>query len=233
MISDRRQWRRAVLMGAALAAVVAFAVEPYGSAAADQPVESRYEPLRERMARRLRARGWSDNAIVAAISTLPIVELRGAIPVAVHVLDIPWWKALPMAIAGNMLPVPFLLLLLGPLSRLALRGRFGRHFFEWLFARTRRKTAGIEKYETLGLAIFVAIPLPATGAWTGAIAAFLLGVRMHHALWAIALGVLAAGGIVTALTILGWWGALIAGIAVLSPMIGGLVRVLRKECVGE
>ncbi len=186
-------------------------------------------PLRERVAQRLRDRGWPDALIIAAISATPVIELRGAVPVGINVLRRPWWGVLPMAIVGNMLPVPFILLWLGPLSRGLMRFRAGRRFFDWLFARTRRKTAGIEKYETLGLAVFVAIPLPATGAWTGAIAAFLLGVRFHHALGSILLGVLVAGVIMTVLSLLGWFGAAVAGAALLVLAIGALARALKRE----
>lgn len=183
----------------------------------------------ERIAARLRGVGWSDDVVVGAISALPIVELRGAIPVGVGFLKMSWWRTFLVAVAGNMIPVPLILLFLGPLSRLCMRGRAGRRFFEWIFARTRRKTAEIEKYETLGLAIFVAIPLPATGAWTGAMAAFLMGMSFRHALWSILLGVLIAGAIVTALTLLGWIGAIVAGVALLTLAVGALQQMFRRE----
>lgn len=183
----------------------------------------------ERLAGHLRASGWPDGMIVAAISTLPIIELRGAIPVGIGFLRMPWWEAYLVAVAGNMLPVPFILWLLGPLSRWGMRFRSGRRFFEWLFARTRRKTAGVEKYETLGLAIFVAIPLPMTGAWTGAMAAFVMGLTLRHALWSILLGVCVAGAIMTVLSQLGWIGATIFGIALLVTMVGGLQQILKRE----
>jgi uncharacterized membrane protein len=216
-------WEKAVLIAVAMMGATLEAGGLTDGAAPDRP------PFRVRAAYYLRSRGWPDELIVGAISTLPVIELRGAIPVAIHVLDMPWWKALPIAVVGNMAPIPLILVLLGPLSRLAMRVRVGRRFFEWLFARTRRQTAGIEKYETLGLTIFVAIPLPATGGWTGAMAAFLLGLRFRHAIWAIGLGVLVAGGIVAALSLLGWWGALIAGVALLMPVLGALARAFRRE----
>ncbi len=219
-----RNFERSAL---AILAAAGIACAP-GTVRAGAPGETRV-PLRERVAERLRERQWPDGLVVGAISTLPVIELRGAIPVGILTLDMPWWKALAFAVAGNMLPVPLILALLGPLSRFAMRYRAGRRFFEWLFARTRRKTAGIEKYETLGLAIFVAIPLPATGAWTGAIAAFLLGIRRRHALWSILLGVVVAGVIVTALTKLGWIGAMVAGGALLALAVGALWRALARE----
>jgi len=220
------RFRRSIRIGAAaLALAAACAPAAHGGESAG----GGHAPLRERVARRLRERGWPDGAIVASISALPVIELRGAVPVGINVLRLRWWAVLPVAIAGNMLPVPFILLTLGPLSRRLMRFRAGRRFFEWLFARTRRKTAGIEKYETLGLAVFVAIPLPATGAWTGAIAAFLLGIRFHHALWSILLGVIVAGVIMTVLSLMGWLGAAIAGAALLALAVGALAGALRRE----
>ena len=218
--------QRGIRIGA-LALSLAAAWAP--AARGDDSARGGRVPLRERAAQRLRERGWPDGAIIAAIAAVPVIELRGAIPAGINVLRRRWWEVLPIAIAGNMLPVPFILLTLGPLSHGLMRFRVGRRFFEWLFARTRRKTAGIEKYETLGLAIFVAIPLPATGAWTGAIAAFLLGIRFHHALWSILLGVWVAGVIMTVLSLMGWLGAAIAGAALLALAVGALAGTLRRE----
>ena len=134
----------------------------------------------DRIARYLENKGWPPELVVLAISTLPIVELRGAVPVGINLLKMNWAWVFFLAVVGNMIPIPFILLFLGPFSRLCMKCRPGRAFFEWLFARTRRKSASIEKYETLGLAIFVAIPLPATGGWTGAMAAFLMGMKFHQ-----------------------------------------------------
>lgn len=177
-----------------------------------------------RLAHWLENHGVPRSLAVVSISTLPIVELRGAIPVG-HIL----WnvndpqKTLPekgklslwiyfLALCGNMIPIPFILLLLGPVSKFCMRFRLGRSFFEWLFARTRRKSASIEKYEELGLTLFVAIPLPVTGGWTGSAAAFLMGTKFRRAMLCILLGVMISGIIMTLLSLLGWIGATIAGL---------------------
>lgn len=207
------------------------------------PVEEiPHQKTGERIAEYLRAHGVTESHIILMIATLPIVELRGAIPVG-H-LRIPddnpdtkhdaedWKRAgriFGWAVLGNMLPVPFILLLLGPCSRLCMRIPIGKKFFEWLFARTRRKTADIEKYETLGLTVFVAIPLPATGAWTGAMAGWLLGMSFWHSFFSILLGVCIAGVIMTILSLLGWYGVAIAGI-VLALFFGGIFfKMLFKD----
>ncbi len=117
-------------------------------------------------------------------------------------------QAYLISVLGNLLPVIPLLLFLGPVSDRLRRFSLGDRFFTWLFARTRRKY--IKDHESFGLtalAIFVAIPLPMTGAWTGCAVAFLLGFRFWPAFAAIAAGVLIAGVVVTA-TVVGVQGLL-------------------------
>jgi uncharacterized membrane protein len=143
---------------------------------------------------------WLITLIVAA---LPVSEVRGAIPLAIGVFGYPPLQAYLLSVFGNLLPVIPLLLFLGPVSDYLRRFAIGDKFFTWLFARTRRRC--IRDHESFGLtalALFVAIPLPVTGAWTGCAVAFLLGFRFWPAFAAIAAGVLVAGVIVTA-TVLG------------------------------
>jgi len=157
--------------------------------------------------------GVSEPLIVFIISMLPVSELRGALPVAINVFHIQWYFALPIAFVGNLVPVPLLFLFLKRLRRLSARMGIVGELVERYFSLTRRRAESIEKYGPIGLMLFVAIPLPVTGAWTGSIAAFLLGMRFRDALLPICLGVLIAGVIVTVLCILGWVGAVIAAFA--------------------
>ena len=211
-------------------------------ASAATAVAAPHKSTGQKIADALRKKGLSKDAAIVAISTLPIVELRGAIPVG-HVLIPDGDKSTRLgrddlrrsariflyAVLGNMLPVPLILLLLGPISTLCMKIPIGKKFFDWLFARTRRKTADIEKYEFWGLAIFVAIPLPATGAWTGAMAGWLLGLNFFRSLLSIFIGVLIAGVVMTALALMGWVGAAIAGV-VLAIFFGGIfAKALRKR----
>ena len=139
---------------------------------------------------------WLITIIVAA---LPISEVRGAIPLAIGVYGFSPLQAYLLSVFGNLLPIIPLLLFLGLVSDYLRRFAIGDKFFIWLFARTRRKY--IQDHENFGLtalAIFVAIPLPMTGAWTGCLVAFLLGFRFWPAFAANAAGVLIAGIIVTA-----------------------------------
>ena len=137
---------------------------------------------------------------VILVAALPVSELRGAIPLGIAG-GMPVLKTYLLAVAGNMIPVIPLLLFLEPVSGKLRRFRVWDRFFEWLFGRTRRRGKMVEKYEALGLALFVAIPLPVTGAWTGCVAAFLFGIKLRYALPAIICGVLVAGIIVTLLSL--------------------------------
>ena len=156
--------------------------------------------------------GLSKELIVVIISALPIIELRGSIPVGIGLFQLPWYQALCLAIIGNLLPVPFLLLFFQALVKYIRRVRVGEKLLNPLIRHTERHTAAIEKYERIGLMAFVAIPLPWTGAWTGAMAASLLGIKFKSAFFSIMAGVIISGAVVTTLFQMGWVGAVIAGL---------------------
>lgn len=172
------------------------------------------------------ARGLTPEIAVFLTSMLPIVELRGALPLAINLFHIAWPKAFLLSFLGNLIPVPFILWLLEPVVKILSKIKPFQKFFEWLFARTRRRGSKvIEKYEEIGLLAFVAIPLPLTGAWTGALVAFLFGLEFKKSLLVIALGVFIAGVIVTSLCLLGWLGGIIAGVALIVLAIFGFWRL--------
>jgi len=141
---------------------------------------------------------------VLALAASPISELRGAIPWAIIKHHFPWYYAFLLAVIGNLLPVPFILLFLNTTSRLLSKIGIFEKMLHWLFERTRRRGKIITRYERIGLALFVAIPLPVTGAWTGSLAAVLFGLKFRHAFLSIFAGILIAGVIVTCATLLGW-----------------------------
>jgi len=141
---------------------------------------------------------------VLGIAASPISELRGAIPVAIIGFHFPWYYAFLLAIIGNLLPVPFILLFLDTLSRLLSKIGIFKRMLQWLFEHTRRRGKIIQRYERIGLILFVAIPLPVTGAWTGSLAAVLFGLKFKHAFLSIFAGIVIAGIIVTCATLLGW-----------------------------
>ncbi|MCK4667994.1 small multi-drug export protein [Candidatus Dependentiae bacterium] len=146
--------------------------------------------------------GLSNFIIVFIISMLPIVELRGAIPVGILIFAKPYLPIIITCLIGNMLPVPFLLLFFDFFTKLMNKWKFTKSIMDWVFKRTRKKTKLIEKYEFWGLVLLVAIPLPFTGAWTGVVAAYITGLKFKRAFTAIFIGVLIAGTIVSALSIL-------------------------------
>ena len=132
----------------------------------------------------------------------PIGELRASIPLGLSILHQPWFLVFVVSVIGNMIPPVFILWLFPKISRwLMSHSKLMNRFLTWLFERTRKKTRDkIEKYGDLALIIFVAIPLPNTGAWTGTLAAWLFGIPMKRALPNVFYGVLIAGVIVTLIT---------------------------------
>ena len=140
--------------------------------------------------------------IVMIIGATPVLELRLAIPQALY-WQMSIVKAFWLSVAGNIIIIAPVLLLLEPISNKLRRFKLWSRFFDWFAERTRKKADVIQKYEALGLAIFVAIPLPGTGAWTGCLAASLFKIRFRYAFMAIVAGVLAAGLIVSVLCVLG------------------------------
>ncbi len=132
----------------------------------------------------------------ALLAMAPVSELRGAIPYGLA-NDIPAGVLVPLCVLANMLPVPFIMLFLRRILAW-MRGRGGRlqKAAVWLETRGRAKSELYQKYELFGLFVLVAIPLPGTGAWTGALVASLLDLRMKSAVPAIGAGVAAAGVIV-------------------------------------
>lgn len=134
------------------------------------------------------------------VSMVPIVELRGAIPIGVS-LGLDPWAAMAVSVVGNMVPVPFIILFIRKIF-IWLRGRSPK--LEALVERMETKAQGkwdkVRRYQLLGLTVLVAIPLPGTGAWTGGLIAGLFDIRMKYSIPCILLGVIIAGFIVTAVT---------------------------------
>ena len=140
--------------------------------------------------------------IVMVIGALPVLELRWAIPQALF-WKMPMWKAFWLAVIGNILPVAPILFLLEPASSRLRRFKFWSRFFAWFSERTKKKADLVQKYEALGLALFVAVPIPGTGAWAGCLAASLFKIKFRYAFIAIVAGVIGAGLIVSTLLTLG------------------------------
>lgn len=130
------------------------------------------------------------------ISMMPLVELRAAVPIGLAT-GMPWYEVLPICYIGNLLPIPFVLL-------------FGLKLIDWLSSlkpfkniatkykqKLMSKSDQVTKYAKIGLLLFVAVPLPGTGAWSGAVIATLLDMPLKKSFFSIALGVIIAGLIMT------------------------------------
>jgi uncharacterized membrane protein len=144
----------------------------------------------------------SPEIITVILASLPISELRGAIPLAILEFKLPVIEAYILSVIGNMLPViPFFFLLNYLTEWLMKNNRLCNKFFSWWFERTRKRSTLVEKYEKIGLFLFVAIPLPMTGAWSGCVAAYLFKIKFRDAFPPIFCGVLVAGLIVLIMTV--------------------------------
>ncbi len=130
--------------------------------------------------------------VIFVISMLPIVELRGGL-IAAAILDVNWFIAFPLCVLGNMLFIPFVLLFIKKIFKFLKRFKRVGGWITRLEERAHNKGQKIEKNKMIGLFTFVAIPLPGTGAWTGALVADVLGVRIKNSLPIIAVGVVTAG----------------------------------------
>ncbi len=129
----------------------------------------------------------------------PVVELRGAIPYGLANGLNPWLTYLA-AVIGNMVPVPFIMIFIRQIFFwLRQRSKWLGDRVDWIIQRAERKSELVRKYALVGLTILVAIPLPGTGAWTGALVAALMDIRLRQSFPAVFLGVLIAGVIVTAI----------------------------------
>jgi uncharacterized membrane protein len=139
----------------------------------------------------------------AFLAFLPISELRGAIPFAVA-RGMDWRAAYAYAVTLNALVAPACWIFLSTFHKLFLRMGWYRSFFDRFVERARGKVhAQVEKWGWFGIAVFVAIPLPVTGAWTGTLGAWILGLGKRKTMLAVILGVATAGAVVTAVVVLG------------------------------
>ena len=130
------------------------------------------------------------------ISMLPIIELRGAIPIGVAI-GLPWYLNMIVSIIGNMLPVPFILLFSVKAFEFMKKHNIMVKFIEKIENRAKKRSEGLATGEFIGLMLFVAIPFPGTGAWTGALIAALLQFNRKRSFFYIGLGVVIAAAIMT------------------------------------
>lgn len=138
-------------------------------------------------------------ALAFVISMVPILELRGGLIFA-SAAGIDMWKAIPICVIGNLIPVPFILLLITPVFNWLKKMKTFRPMVEKLENKAMSKKGKIEKYKFWGLVLFVGIPLPGTGAWTGSLIAALLDMDFKRAFPAVVSGICMATVIMTTLS---------------------------------
>ncbi|KAK8957593.1 hypothetical protein KSP39_PZI000166 [Platanthera zijinensis] len=188
-----------------------------------------------KVATALRKSGWVDEAIVFFLATLPVIELRGAIPVGY------WMRLDPLnltivSILGNMVPVPFIVLFLKKVAAfLSKKSDSATKFLEVFFERAREKAGPVMEFQWLGLMLFVAVPFPGTGAWTGAIVAAVLDMPFWSAFSANFCGVVIAGLLVNLLVNLGVKQAVMVGILLffISTVMWSLLRSFRSTLASK
>ena len=138
--------------------------------------------------------GLPDELVCFIISMVPIIELRGGLIIAA-IKGIPLFRAIGVCIAGNIIPVPFILLLITPIFTWLKKTKLFKPMVEKLETKSMGKSDKIKKYEFVGLMLFVGIPLPGTGAWTGSLIASLLNIKFKKAFPAVVLGLFMATAI--------------------------------------
>ena len=145
----------------------------------------------------------SKEIVIFIISMIPILELRGGL-VAAFLLEVPMAVAVPVCIIGNIIPIPFILLFIKQIFKWLKKISFFKKFIEKLETRAMNKSDSIKKNEFVGLMLFVGIPLPGTGAWTGSLIAALLEIDFKKAVLAELLGIVIA----TVIMLIGTYGLL-------------------------
>jgi len=137
---------------------------------------------------------------IVLVSMVPMIELRASIPMGCG-MGLPAWQVYIAAVLGNMIPVPFIVLFIRRIFEF-LRKHWKKlnGLIDRIEARAMKKSDKVRQFEILGLMLFVAIPLPGTGAWTGGLIAALLDIRLKRSIPTIFMGVLIAGAIVTAVS---------------------------------
>ena len=176
----------------------------------------------------LRERGIPPLLVTGLISMIPIFELRGGIPVGIALFKLNPLAVYFTCLFFNLIPVLPILLLLNPLRKLLSRVPPFRGLFRFLDKKAARNRHLIERYEEIGLTLFVGVPLPVTGAWTGSIVAEIMGLRVMKSFLFIALGVALAGIVVTMLTMLRIYG-LVGALVILLTFLALYIYRARKD----
>jgi uncharacterized membrane protein len=134
-------------------------------------------------------------------AALPIIELRGAIPLAIFNYEMTYFKAYILSVIGSLIPAPVILIFFQPVAAYLKDAPYFRYFFSWAVKRSEKRGNIIMKYSAVGLFLFVAVPIPTTGIWTGCMIASLFGMNFVKAMISVILGTLVSGFIVLLISI--------------------------------
>ena len=137
------------------------------------------------------------------VSMIPFIELRAAIPFGMLILGMPWYEAFLISFLSNCVPIPFVILLIRPIFTWLKKTKLLAGFVHKLEAKMMKKSEKVTKYKVIGLFVFVAIPIPGTGAYSGSLIAALLDMRLTKAIPSIVAGVFVAGVIMTIISLFG------------------------------
>ena len=143
--------------------------------------------------------GWNHELVIFIISLLPILELRGGM-IAAALFQIPYFKALIICMVGNALPIPFILMLIEKIFTFLKKFKTSGRFVNFLETKTMKKRDKIDRLGFWGLVLFVGIPLPGTGAWTGSLLASLLRIPVKKSAPAIGIGICLSAAIMSFIT---------------------------------
>ncbi len=169
---------------------------------------------------------WGKIISVIGISMLPFIELRGALPAAINIFKFPWYSAIILSILGNLLPIPFIMIFFQHVEKFLRRWSIFDRFFVWLFQRTRAKgERKLQVWGDIGLILFVAVPFPVTGAWTGTLVAYLLKLDRKKSFLCIFVGVVIAGFIMTVVS----YTHIIWGLVIMVGLFFTLVAIWKIE----
>ncbi|MBQ0110527.1 MAG: small multi-drug export protein [Oscillospiraceae bacterium] len=153
----------------------------------------------EQITNALKQSGIPEELIVFIISLMPILEIRGGL-IAAALLDVRLLVAFPICIIGNILPIPFILLFIKKILRLFKKSKLLSPIAVKIEEKAEKQSKKVKRGKEIGLLLFVGVPLPGTGGWTGALVADFLGLRVKHSFIIISLGVVLAGIIMAVLT---------------------------------
>lgn len=171
----------------------------------------------------------SQELIVFLMAVVPLFGQNIAIPLALTYYEMHWSKAFFLSVSGNILPIYPFLMILDSLAKYLKKNPSYNKIFLWVQEYTKEKGNFVENYEIMGLMIFVAVSLPFTGVWFGCLIAFILGMNLKNAFYAMSLGSIISGIIIICVLKLGYLKAVIIAVALIGISTAALHKILIEK----